>query len=177
MADESPRAPRLVRKYLPELVYGSNDGLITTFAIVSGVVGARLANSVVVILGLASLFADGISMAASDFLAERSDPEEQTGRLLAARKGVATLAGFVLIGAVPLVAYLVPLPDDLRFPVAAGMTLVTLFVVGSGRSSAHEDIAWLRGGLEMLVVGAIAAGVAFGIGALSSTLGGAGPAP
>lgn len=168
--------PRLVRRYLPELVYGSNDGLITTFAIVSGVVGARLSNSVVLILGLASLFADGFSMAASDFLSERSDPEGKASRSLAARKGGVTFGGFVLIGAVPLVAYLLPIAAGLRFPLAAGMTLVTLFLVGAGRSAAHEDIHWLRGGLEMLVVGAVAAAVAYGVGLLSSVIGGGGAA-
>lgn len=175
MADNAVRAPRLVQKYLPELIYGSNDGLITTFAIVSGVVGAQLSNSVVVILGLASLFADGISMAASDFLSERSDPEEKASRPVAARKGGVTFGGFVLIGAVPLVAYLIPIPDSVRFPLAAMMTLLTLFAVGAGRSAAHEDIHWLKGGIEMLLVGALAAGVAYGIGVLSSIIGG-GPA-
>lgn len=161
----------LIRRYLPELVYGSNDGLITTFAIVSGVVGASLSSGIVLILGLASLFADGFSMAASDFLSKRSDPDSQASRGAAARSGGVTFAGFVLIGAVPLVAYVTPVPQESRFLVASVLTLITLFAVGAGRAAAAERIHWLRGGLEMLMVGAVAAAVAYGIGQLSSNLG------
>ena len=40
----------ILERFLPDLVYGANDGIITTFAIVSGVVGASLSTRVVVIL-------------------------------------------------------------------------------------------------------------------------------
>ena len=45
------------QSYLKDMVYGGVDGTITTFAIVSGVVGADLASGIVVILGLANLIA------------------------------------------------------------------------------------------------------------------------
>lgn len=50
-------------KYIKDLVYGGLDGIITTFAIVSGVAGANLSSSVILILGVANLLADGFSMA------------------------------------------------------------------------------------------------------------------
>ena len=56
------------QSYLKDMVYGGIDGTITTFAVVSGVVGAELAAGIVVILGLANLFADGFSMAVSNFI-------------------------------------------------------------------------------------------------------------
>ena len=62
----------VARHYLGDLVYGANDGLITTFAVVAGVAGAALAPRIVIILGVANLVADGFSMAASNFLAIRS---------------------------------------------------------------------------------------------------------
>ncbi|PLW81249.1 hypothetical protein CWI75_16605 [Kineobactrum sediminis] len=40
---------------------------MTTFAIVAGVTGASLSSTVVLILGFASLLADGFSMATSDY--------------------------------------------------------------------------------------------------------------
>ena len=64
-----PALGRLAGHYLPDLVYGANDGIITTFAVVSGVVGASLSERVIVILGLANLIADGFSMGASNYLA------------------------------------------------------------------------------------------------------------
>lgn len=59
-------------KYLGDIVYGANDGIITTFAVVSGAAGASLAPGVVIILGLASLIADSISMGLSNYLAIKS---------------------------------------------------------------------------------------------------------
>lgn len=64
-----------VGKYIGDLVYGANDGIITTFAVVAGASGATLAPTVVIILGLANLFADGISMGASNFLGKRSEQD------------------------------------------------------------------------------------------------------
>lgn len=58
--------------YLADLVYGANDGIITTFAVVSGAAGATLASHIIVILGITNLIADGFSMGASSFLSLRS---------------------------------------------------------------------------------------------------------
>lgn len=164
----------MIRHYLPDLVYGANDGIITTFAVVSGVVGADLSEQIILILGFANLLADGFSMGASNYLARRSYAEasERASRDEAARHGAATLVGFVTAGVVPLVAYLAPLSDDVRFPVAVTLTLSTLFAVGASRAFVTH-LGWLRSGLEMLFVGALAAGVAYSIGAIAATVTGA----
>lgn len=88
--------------YLRDLVYGANDGIITTFAVIAGVAGARLSPAVVLVLGLANLLADGFSMGASSYLAVRSEaqalqaggasPAEASGL----RHGLATFSAFVL---------------------------------------------------------------------------------
>jgi VIT1/CCC1 family predicted Fe2+/Mn2+ transporter len=65
------------RSYLRDFVYGAIDGTVTTFAVVAGVRGASLAASVVVILGIANLAADGFSMAASNFLGIRAEEQHQ----------------------------------------------------------------------------------------------------
>lgn len=64
------------QSYLRDWVYGGVDGAVTMFAIVSGVVGARLSPGVIVILGLSNLVADGLAMAASNYLATRSEHDE-----------------------------------------------------------------------------------------------------
>lgn len=59
--------------YLGDAVLGAIDGCVTTFAVVSGVIGANLSHRVVVILGLANLIADGFSMAVSNYQKSKSD--------------------------------------------------------------------------------------------------------
>jgi len=62
-------------QYIGSLVYGALDGIITTFAVVSGVAGAALAPQIIIILGLANVFADGFSMATGAYLSEKSENE------------------------------------------------------------------------------------------------------
>lgn len=71
-----------VSEYLREIVYGGNDGIVTTFAVVSGFAGAQkdpMTNAVpivsILLFGLANLFADGLSMALGSFLSLRADQD------------------------------------------------------------------------------------------------------
>jgi VIT1/CCC1 family predicted Fe2+/Mn2+ transporter len=66
-------------EFLKEIVYGGNDGIVTTFAVVAGFAGAQadgagVVGSVAVLLfGLANLFADAASMGLGAFLSARSE--------------------------------------------------------------------------------------------------------
>lgn len=62
-------------KYIGDAVYGALDGIVTTFAVVSGVTGADLELSIILILGFANLFADGFSMAAGNYLSLKSEQD------------------------------------------------------------------------------------------------------
>ena len=66
------------QEFLKQIVYGGNDGIVTTFAIVAGFAGASADNTgqigalAVLVFGLANLFADGVSMGLGEFLSGRS---------------------------------------------------------------------------------------------------------
>jgi VIT1/CCC1 family predicted Fe2+/Mn2+ transporter len=171
VAGRRARLSRLAHHYLPDLVYGANDGIITTFAVVTGVVGASLSETVILVLGFANLLADGFSMGASNYLARRSEAEadDRADRTEAARHGSATVLSFVAAGVIPLVAYMLPLSEDRAFGTAIGLTAVALFAVGASRALVTK-LGFLRSGGEMLLVGSLAAAVAYGIGALAASL-------
>ncbi|MDX1753298.1 MAG: VIT1/CCC1 transporter family protein [Salinimicrobium sediminis] len=61
------------KDYISEFVYGGIDGAITTFAVVAGAEGASLGISVVIILGLANLIADGFSMSVGNFFSTKAE--------------------------------------------------------------------------------------------------------
>jgi VIT1/CCC1 family predicted Fe2+/Mn2+ transporter len=73
------RAPELhtgpTGPYIGPIVYGGLDGIVTTFAVVSGVAGADLGSGVILILGSANLLADGVSMAVGAYLSSKSERE------------------------------------------------------------------------------------------------------
>lgn len=64
-------------RYLPDMVFGANDGLITTFAVVAGATGANLSAAVVTIIGLANLFGDGLAMGLGNYLGLKSERDYQ----------------------------------------------------------------------------------------------------
>ncbi len=59
--------------YLGDFVLGAVDGTVTTFAVVAGAAG--LSSGVAIVLGTANLLADGFSMAASNYMATKSEGE------------------------------------------------------------------------------------------------------
>ena len=69
--------------YFKEVIYGGIDGIVTTFAVVAGFAGASLSSSeatqlsfmVVLLFGLANLFADAASMGLGNFLSVRSEKD------------------------------------------------------------------------------------------------------
>ena len=209
--------------YLRDWVYGGIDGAVTTFAVVSGVVGAELSTRVILILGIANLVADGFSMAAGNYSATqtelqqlehireiehrhiRLDPagEREEVRQIFAAKGfegenletavkvvtededrwvdamirdeyglpldvrspiraaAATFLAFFICGAVPLLPWLLGLPYPVRWSLS--MTLAVFFGIGSLRSR-WSVLPWWRTGLDTLLIGSTAAGLAFVIG-------------
>lgn len=62
--------------YLRDAVYGGIDGAVTTFAIVAGIAGAGLPVRVVLALGVASILADGFSMAAGNYSATKTELDD-----------------------------------------------------------------------------------------------------
>jgi len=220
--------------YIKDLVYGANDGIITTFAVVAGSVGANLDPKVVIILGLANLFADGFSMGASNYLGQKSendlyreeekreyrevkdypeveyrevkdifidkgysneDAEDLTHKISKNKvfwvdfmmkyeldmsdgthgeewkSATATIVAFILAGSLPLLSFFFIKDISLMFEYSIVATAVALFVVGAMRRFITRK-SWIISGLEMLLVGGIAAGVSYGVGYLVSfTLG------
>lgn len=217
--------------YLRDFLYGAIDGTVTTFAVVSGVVGAGMASSVIIVLGLANLVADGFSMAASNFLATRAEHgrreklqrqeaehirlfpqgEREEIRQIFSRKGfsgedleravevitsdgrrwietmlneelgvpqqlpspvraaASTFVAFIVVGALPLIAFLVEwwIPGTVTRPfmVSSVLTALAFFMVGWAKGRVLDEQPWIAA-LETLAVGGAAAALAYGIGAL-----------
>ncbi|MGH7770877.1 MAG: VIT1/CCC1 transporter family protein [Candidatus Binatia bacterium] len=63
------------RAKIRELVFGIQDGLISTVGLLAGVQGATESNAVVVITGLTSMCAGAISMAAGSYLSSSAQKE------------------------------------------------------------------------------------------------------
>lgn len=164
-------AAATARHYIRDLVYGANDGIITTFAVVSGVAGGQLSQLAVLVIGAANLAADGVSMGVGNFLAIRADERAREAEGLPElerspwKHGVATLVAFIAAGTIPLLPYVLNPSDRLMTSTVA--TFGTLFFLGAVRALITKDRWWVTG-LETLALGAIVAGAAYGAGRLVS---------
>src|ERR687897_911991 len=129
---EPEGAVAIARHYIRDLIYGANDGILTTFAVVAGVTGGALSTRAVLIVGVANLLADGLSMGVGNYLSIRS----HEGALAATgqsqeepfpiRHGMATFAAFVLAGAVPLLPYALGASISFGLIVSVLLTFATL---------------------------------------------------
>jgi len=152
--------------YIGDIVYGANDGIITTFAVISGAAGAGFSPIIIIVLGIANLIADGFSMGASKYLSLRSEQSLEIARggsRSPLADGLATFVSFVVIGTLPLIPFLVARDGENTFLISSIATAVTLFLVGSARSLVIRKNP-LIAGFEMLAVGGAAAIIAYALG-------------
>ena len=78
----------ILQVHVKDAVYAANDGVVTTFAVVAGFAGYSLHHAdlggpaseaafiVLLVVGFASLFADGFSMATGNYLGTRSESSQ-----------------------------------------------------------------------------------------------------
>lgn len=76
-AAEVPYRPHVgeTRQYVRDIILGVNDGLVSVFLLVAGVVGGGLDTETVLLTAIAGGVAGAISMAAGEYLATRSQEE------------------------------------------------------------------------------------------------------
>jgi len=167
------------KRYLPEFVYGGIDGAITTFAVVAGAIGASLSSGIVLILGMANLLADGFSMAVSNYLSTKSQLEihrhHRDYRLFKRegmhplKAGFATFISFVIIGIIPLLSFVLavflPSIKPLEFKASFVLTAFALAIVGGVKGLIIKKHP-ARSSIETLIIGGIAALLAFAVGVL-----------
>jgi len=209
-----------------DAVLGGIDGCVTTFAVVSGSVGAGFPPAVALVLGFANLFADGFSMAVSNYESIKTDREfiqtirdsenEHIDRIPAgereeirqifsnkgfsgavleeivsticadrrlwietmlteehgvqrtsrnpARAAMATFASFVVVGAMPLIPFVVPgLETRSQFVLSTLLAALMFFSIGAVKSRIFAKPA-IQSGLGTLLTGGTAAALAFLVG-------------
>jgi vacuolar iron transporter family protein len=235
---EHEHSPDAIRKrletgpthnYLRDWIYGGIDGSVTTLAVVTGVAGAQLSKWIILALGFANLFADGFSMAASNYLGTRAEHddwrrleqienrhielapegEREEVRQIFERKGfegndlqrivelvtadrerwvrtmltdeyglphevrspwiaaISTFTAFLICGLVPLLPYLFGMKHSLAISVT--LTGIVFAAIGSIKSR-WSTTSWWHSGLTTLLVGAIAASLAYATGVIVKRL-------
>ncbi|MDX1351629.1 MAG: VIT1/CCC1 transporter family protein [Thiomicrorhabdus sp.] len=208
---------------ISDAILGAIDGCVTTFAIVAGAIGAGFSASVALILGFANLFADGFSMAVSNYEANKAQQEfvesvrktetehiqripkgeREEIRQIFKRKGfegetlekivqtitqnqnlwietmmleehgiqshtpsavraaLTTFSAFLLVGAIPLLPFLIPTMElTQQFLLSSLLAALMFFSIGLLKSLVFAKPLFYSG-VSTLLTGSAAAGLAF----------------
>ncbi|MGB0925348.1 MAG: VIT1/CCC1 transporter family protein [Minisyncoccia bacterium] len=164
----------LIKKYLPEFVYGSVDGVVTTVAIITGAVGAGLSSSIILVLGLANVLADGFSMGSSEYLSSISEAQLDSSKKGLAKntafaKGLATFVSFVAVGLAPVVPFLVSVlvPGFSAYGVTVSLVTAFCAFIFIGYVGARvTKTSRLTNIIRTVAVGGVAAFISFAVGYL-----------
>lgn len=157
-----------IKGSLAQFVYGAMDGTVTTFAVVAGAQGGGLGPQAAIILGFANLFADGLSMGVSAFLG--SETEDQISGKRKSRKftnALVTFGSFIAVGSIPLLSYIIyfifGIGEDNLFAISILLSLICFASIGAVRARI-TGTSIIRGAIETLTLGSVAALVAYYVG-------------
>ena len=150
-----------------EAIFGAQDGLVSTLAVVSTVSGATDSRLTVLIAGIATALAGIFSMAAGEFLSSKSQREISLARIAEEREKVAGRRGEVQAE----LAYMLGedgLPETDAAQVAAAIARHPEVLLNSKVEKAFGIAVEEAHGSPLQ--GAVVMGIAFGLGALAPIL-------
>lgn len=183
MAEEKPSDNKsqdpLEGEFLREVIFGANDGVVTSIGFLVGIVGAVSNQTLIVISGVLTITAGAVSMALGNYLGVKSQNEFYRTREVKDVSWVESNA--VLAGTIMGISYLIAgFPPLLPFifirPTARALVMsiiLAVFVMG-----VIGFIRWLlnKGSLsgkigETIIIGIIAAAIGFIAGEVLNLLG------
>lgn len=151
--------------YIRSIVYGGVDGIITMFNIISGVTGAKLNPKIIIILGLATLCADAISMGFSDYLSTHANNQTSNAKENPIKNGIITFISFILFGLIPLATFFILLNNNSSniWIKSYISTIISLIILGTVQSKFTKE-KWYKSAITVSLYGSVASIVSYYIG-------------
>ena len=167
---------------LKDIILGGQDGLVNVLGIILGVAAATFQTKIIIVAGLAAAFAESISMAAVAYTSTDAALSYYNSKLKKSRlmsllkeeyenpKKSALIVGLsAIIGSLIPLAPFFFLPVKISIIVALILAALALFITGTIKAKLTKGNEF-RSGLEMLIIGMLAALVGYLIGTLFGNL-------
>lgn len=132
------------QRHVRGIVFGGMDGILTTFALLAAAEGAaQTSYSLTLVIGISTVLADALSMAAGEYLSAKAENELQPpdeGDPGPLEKGGAMFLAFTLFGSVPLIGYALSVAlavtkeSASSFVISTSISACTLFALGAIKS-------------------------------------------
>ena len=145
------------------MVFGLEDGLVSTTGAVAGVAAGTRDADVVLLAGVVILAVEALSMAAGQLLSERTVHQvEPWHRDSLAVGAVLMFVAYIAAGLVPLMPILL-MRSVTSVVIGAALAFPALFLLGWAKGRV-VGVAPRRSGIEVLLVGGVAAAIGILVG-------------
>ena len=149
--------------YVRSVMFGLEDGLVSTTGATVGVAAGTRDADVVLLAGVVVLAVEALSMAAGQFLSERTVHQvEPWHRDSLAVGTVLMFTAYIAAGLVPLAPVLL-MRSMSSVVVGAALAFPALFLLGWTKGRV-VGVAPRRSGIEVLIVGGVAAAIGMAVG-------------
>jgi VIT1/CCC1 family predicted Fe2+/Mn2+ transporter len=170
-------------QFIRDIVFGTNDALLTNIGIVTGFTASLAANRLIILAVLVDIFTSAFAMSIGTYLSRTSE-DDYLGISLAkkskldvdnalANPYVAAMVMwvvYVISGFIPLIPFLFGLPPNTAAKIAVGLGAITFIFVGMFKGAVtHTSLR--RSALQFFLLGGAAALIGYLIGSVASHLG------
>lgn len=147
----------LQEDYLRSILFGLQDGLVSTTGVVVGISAGVPDRSIIVLASFVAVSVEASSMAAGEYSSEKAVHQmDKSGRhhddlIMGA---VLMFFSYLIAGLVPILPFLI-LPVETARIISIAAALLSLFAIGYFKGKIVKDRA-LRSAVEMLIIGGLA---------------------
>ncbi len=159
----SMKKHRLDRDYIRSSFFGIEDSLVSTTGLIAGMAVGTQDAKLVILAGLVGVAVEAVSMAAGEFLSEETTHDlDKRDKANPAVGGLIMFVSYFAAGMLPLLPIML-LPKSYSLYVSVCAALVGLFTLGLIKGNITRKNP-LRSGIEVLIVGGVAAGIGLLVG-------------
>jgi vacuolar iron transporter family protein len=170
-------------QFIRDIVFGTNDALLTNIGIVTGFTASLVSNRLIVLAVLVDIFTSAFAMATGTYLSRTSEDDYLATSLTRGTKtsvdralanpyfaALVMYVVYVISGFIPLLPFLFGLEPTDAAKLAVALGALTFLVVGLFKGQVTRT-SLIRSALQFFLLGSVAALVGYGIGIYASTLG------
>ncbi len=155
--------------YLRSFIFGVEDSLVSTVGLVSGIALAGVAGTQILLTGIILVFVEAFSMAAGEYLSERSSEEYMEQGVVSPWQSIVASVimffSYLLSGIIPIAPYAFLAPQA-AFTVSVVGSLAALFLLGL-LGARLTGTPLLSRATQMAVVGGMAIIIGIAVGQLT----------